>query len=315
MTRRLAPSFLVSIAGVVLVVVGACGNPARPRSPLAASGDGTQAAPPVNQAARAREPAAAETVPAPLFLHVFPIRRNPALSAHEAVLYVQNSAGGAFGELGRRDETAALEGGAVRVRLGTYPLSRDAVEPQYLSCSFVVDCDQPIFAELKQQVRSELSAQPSMDQLIGFVDRHISTKNFQRGFDLASTVAASRTGDCTEHATLLAALARAHGLPSRVVLGLVLLQAQGEPVHAFGHAWVESHDGSAWKVADAALSIQALPHDAKSLRVQYLPIRLLDHEGPGYQARMLAGANLWQVERVELGDALQALPEHSEAPQ
>ena len=40
----------------------------------------------------------------------------------------------------------------------------------------------------------------------------------------AAEVARSREGDCTEHAVLLAALARARGIPARVAMGLVYVR-------------------------------------------------------------------------------------------
>ena len=58
-------------------------------------------------------------------------------------------------------------------------------------------------------------------------------------------------GDCGEHSVLLAALLRASGIPSRVVLGLVYY----DPKKAYvGHAWVMAYAGS-WLFADPAFGI------------------------------------------------------------
>jgi len=49
----------------------------------------------------------------------------------------------------------------------------------------------------------------------------ITDSNYKVGFASAAEVLESRQGDCTEHAVLLAALARAKKIPARVAMGLV----------------------------------------------------------------------------------------------
>ena len=69
-----------------------------------------------------------------------------------------------------------------------------------------------------------------------------------------------RAGDCNEHAVLLAALARAVGLPARVVAGVVYLDG------AFlYHAWNEVWLGDGWVSVDAALD--QLPVDATHIKL------------------------------------------------
>jgi hypothetical protein len=69
-----------------------------------------------------------------------------------------------------------------------------------------------------------------------------------------------RAGDCNEHAVLFAALARATGLPARVVAGLVY--ADGAFLY---HAWNEVWIGSGWLSADAALD--QIPVDATHVKL------------------------------------------------
>ena len=58
----------------------------------------------------------------------------------------------------------------------------------------------------------------------------------------------NRAGDCSEHALLLVALARAAGIPAREVGGLAY---PGDKPPLFGwHAWTEIHDGSQWVSVD-----------------------------------------------------------------
>ena len=61
-------------------------------------------------------------------------------------------------------------------------------------------------------------------------------------------------GDCTEFAVLLAAAARARGIPTRVVAGMAYANEFMGGQHVFvPHMWVQSWDGSRWVSYDAAL--------------------------------------------------------------
>ena len=74
--------------------------------------------------------------------------------------------------------------------------------------------------------------------------------NYSQAFATAAETAKSKSGDCTEHAVLLAALGRALGIPSRVVVGLVY----SEPLGAFGfHMWTEMYIDGTWVPMDATL--------------------------------------------------------------
>lgn len=74
--------------------------------------------------------------------------------------------------------------------------------------------------------------------------------DFSQGFATAAEVAESRSGDCTEHAVLLAALARINGIPSRVAIGLVYVDAAA----AFGyHMWTEVLLNGEWVPLDATI--------------------------------------------------------------
>ena len=67
-------------------------------------------------------------------------------------------------------------------------------------------------------------------------------------------------GDCNEHAVLWAALARAGGLPARVVAGAVY--ANGA---FFYHAWDEAWLGSSWVSVDPAFD--QMPADATHIKL------------------------------------------------
>jgi hypothetical protein len=70
----------------------------------------------------------------------------------------------------------------------------------------------------------------------------------------------ARAGDCNEHAVLFAALARAVGLPARVVAGVVY--ADGAFLY---HAWDEVWVGSGWLSVDPAFD--QMPADATHVKL------------------------------------------------
>ncbi len=75
-------------------------------------------------------------------------------------------------------------------------------------------------------------------------------KAFGVSRDRASEVLTLGKGDCTEHALLFTALARAAGIPSRQVQGLVYAR-YGDGVPAlYWHAWVEVKSGEEWIALD-----------------------------------------------------------------
>ncbi|MBX7074720.1 MAG: transglutaminase domain-containing protein [Pirellulales bacterium] len=83
-----------------------------------------------------------------------------------------------------------------------------------------------------------------------FVHERIRKKNFSQALATAAEVAKNLEGDCTEHAVLLAALARAKGIPARVAIGLVYIPSE----QGFGyHMWNELYLDGAWIPMDATI--------------------------------------------------------------
>ncbi|MEM8815454.1 MAG: transglutaminase-like domain-containing protein [Pseudomonadota bacterium] len=149
--------------------------------------------------------------------------------------------------------------------------------PAHLEASFVIDFDEPAFEGPLQELKRSRGDTPTTDQLIDFVHGFVSDKNYSRSFDLASRVADSREGDCTEHAVLLAAVSRATGRPARVVAG-VLFVSGGDRQLGLGHAWTEIYEDGRWQIADATMP----QREAPELRTFYVPMIGLENEGPGY---------------------------------
>ena len=160
--------------------------------------------------------------------------------------------------------------------------------------SFVVDYDDPRFADVWKSVVAKWGEHPKVDELESFVAEYINIKTTTRRFDTASEVAQSHSGDCSEHAALLTALLRRSGKAARIATGLLVI-VERDTLGAFGHAWTEWYDRDQWRVADAAM--HPVPgQSADELRAKrYVPVvRLLD-EGPGFSAAM---GNVRSIEAV-----------------
>lgn len=89
--------------------------------------------------------------------------------------------------------------------------------------------------------------------LEGFVHRFVEV-DYSQAFASAVDVASTRRGDCSEHAVLLAALARAVGIPARVVVGLIYTEGSKGPGFAY-HMWNQVYVEGRWVPLDATLAL------------------------------------------------------------
>jgi hypothetical protein len=92
-----------------------------------------------------------------------------------------------------------------------------------------------------------------MRRLRGFLTDYIDSKGLDVEYASALETMQSRRGDCTEHAVLLAALARSLHIPARVVTGLVYVDRYGDAERVFiPHAWVQAWVEGRWVSYDSA---------------------------------------------------------------
>jgi len=114
--------------------------------------------------------------------------------------------------------------------------------------------DPGVVSMSREALAGETDALRAARRIELYVSREIRHKTLGMGFATAAETARQKAGDCTEHAVLVAALARAAGMPSRVVCGL----AYGGPVPPdtvrkfYFHMWAEVYVGE-WLPLDAAL--------------------------------------------------------------
>ena len=119
------------------------------------------------------------------------------------------------------------------------------------------------FANRHGQGRSQVQI---MDNLVVAVRNHMTGPVDYLGYGSAAEALRTRSGDCTEYAVLLAALARARGIPSRVAYGLVYADRFSGKKDVFSpHAWVQVWTGSRWQSYDAGIGEFDATHLALSL--------------------------------------------------
>lgn len=178
------------------------------------------------------------------------------------------------GRTGRRPLGEAPEG--VGASLAPSPLVQsDAPEIRALAEKAVGDCE---------------DAWEAARRIERFVKDYLTEKSLDVGFASALEAARDRAGDCTEHAVLFCALARAAGIPARVVMGIECIgRIWG------GHAWSEVWIEGEWYALDATIGNGSA--DALHLA---LARSALEDTGFGTEfAGVMAGLGAFDVEILE----------------
>ncbi|MGH7899739.1 MAG: transglutaminase-like domain-containing protein, partial [Candidatus Binatia bacterium] len=140
----------------------------------------------------------------------------------------------------------------------------------------------------REALGAERDAAKGAEKLLDWVFRAVA-KAPVPSVPNARDVLRDRRGDCNEHAVLYAALARAAGLPARVVAGTVYMPGDdGSPAGFYYHAWNEVWLGR-WVTVDPTFG--QFPADATHVK--------LIEGGPETHARLLAMIGKLELEVVE----------------
>lgn len=149
------------------------------------------------------------------------------------------------------DRTAFLTVEATDPRSLSPEGSQEKAVPEDLQTNQLIQSDDPRVIALAESV--EVEGDDPLELAIALermVHDSISQRNFTQAFASAAAVAENLEGDCTEHAVLLAAVARARGIPARVAVGLVYVPS----LQGFGyHMWTEVFVNGHWVPLDATL--------------------------------------------------------------
>jgi len=134
----------------------------------------------------------------------------------------------------------------------------DLGDPEYLAPSAMVDSSDEVIISLSHQPDAQLIVEgyraralklaPATQLALAYalrdlVQQHISSKHLSTAYASASETARTGSGDCTEHAVLLAALLKARAIPARVCHGLVYVEQGASAIS--GVADPEDRDAAA----------------------------------------------------------------------
>ena len=188
------------------------------------------------------------------------------LSAQRAVVTVRARSGQVLPlpSSGAQRVDAAADGASWRVDIdsarGSAAAAGDASDPRYRDASPIIDSDDPVIRDAVQRTLASARAGDAAraEALRAFVHRHITGKDLASVFASASSVMRDRSGDCTEHAVLLAAMLRAAGIPSRLAAGMVYARefAGVRGCYAW-HMWTQALIDGEWRDLDATLDARA----------------------------------------------------------
>jgi transglutaminase-like putative cysteine protease len=168
----------------------------------------------------------------------------------------------------RQKLVAKGENGAIDVDLLRLvpPAGREGVRPlaaapagleDCLAASSMIQCDAELIVNTaKRIVGDETNAWKAAQMIERWVESNLVDKNMDVAYASALEVCQNLSGDCTEHAVLVCALARASGIPSRTAMGLLYLGGIWG-----GHAWTEVWIDGEWYALDATIgagSVDAL---------------------------------------------------------
>jgi len=162
---------------------------------------------------------------------------------------------------------SALEDGVWKLRIDPAGSSAPAVDEGMRAANRWLQSDDERLIRLAREVTEGAESDLArMQRLEAFVARHIEVKSLRIGYASALEVLDLREGDCTEHSVLLAAMARALGIPAQVATGMAYADAFGGQTRSFiPHAWVMAWVEDGWRGFDAALGEHGSGHIALNL--------------------------------------------------
>ena len=184
----------------------------------------------------------------------------------------------------------------VTVALDAKPqaVKEDQPTEAHLANSIMIDHEDELVRKLAKQAVVKLEKDADEEQIASackrFVSRHINGMSLSVGDGSASEAARTREGDCTECSVLLAALLRAHGIPSRCVVGLVYSEDDfvGQKdvfvYHQWTQAWIQAgEDEGYWLDLDSAmwrysaghitLGVSAMGDDSQEELLRVVPMQ------------------------------------------
>ncbi|MDP2725102.1 MAG: transglutaminase-like domain-containing protein, partial [Syntrophales bacterium] len=156
----------------------------------------------------------------------------------------------------------ALQKNVLTIRKETLPVmmrrGKIGKESPSLKPSPLIQCDHPLIAGKAREIVSESDGdEEKARKIVTWVNKNVKKRPVLSVPNALETLS-NLVGDCNEHAVLVAALARAAGIPAEVEAGLVYLRGR-----FYYHAWNVLYLGD-WITADAVLG--QMPADVTHIR-------------------------------------------------
>lgn len=124
-----------------------------------------------------------------------------------------------------------------------------ADNPDNIAETRFLNYNEPEMQKLKKRFKGSADVIKYVER---FVFNHINNKKMGIPILPASDVLKNRSGDCTEHAVLSAAILRSLGIPARAVVGMLLSREFGVYRNVFVyHMWTEAYNNGKWILVDA----------------------------------------------------------------
>lgn len=172
---------------------------------------------------------------------------------------------------------------------GTREVLSDADRSRYLASNPWVQSDH-IAVQRFAHSAGKGTPRQVMQRLVDAVRMHMNGEIDYLGYASASRALATRSGDCTEFSVLLAAAARAQGIPTRIASGLVYAARFSGKKDVFSpHTWVQAWTGERWESFDAGLEAFDATH-----------IALAIGDGDPRTASAATSAGQWRIEKLGL---------------
>lgn len=162
----------------------------------------------------------------------------------------------AWPETGEQRATTDANGTELRIcgDCGREQAPTDAMLHRYLMPNAWVQSDDRRIRNFARQHTRGGSTHVRMQALVTAIQKHMTGGIDYRDYHDALTALETRSGDCTEYAVLLAASARALGIPARLAHGIAYSSRFTGQAHVFSpHVWVQVWNGKRWTSYDAGL--------------------------------------------------------------
>jgi hypothetical protein len=221
--------------------------------------------------------------------------RIPSTARNATIRYVISRTDGVATKLPETGEQSVLADGPRAIvticeTCGTTESGSAQDRERYLRPNAWVQSDYSGVIGFARRYSGAGSADQIMRQLVEGVREYMTGAVDYVGYASAREALRTKAGDCTEFAVLLAAAARARGIPARVVSGLVYTDRFSGKKDVFSpHTWVQAWTGARWTSYDAGLGEFDATH-----------IALAVGTGDPREHAVSDSANPWRIERVGL---------------